>query len=197
MSTQTIDSKIAGNTHWAVGVARRIITPAMNVELAGLGYYLNRTPERVRDDLSATAMVIEDYQGKAVALLALDLMYADEDFTRKIRERVTAHTGIAGSAICVNCSHSHNAPTAAFVRGVGELDHAYIAGACELASHAVIQAWQQRQPANLRVGFGEAKGMSFNRTRENGPVDTQLGVLCADSLDGKPLVVAVNYHCHL
>ena len=32
-----------------VGVARRLITPGPEVELAGLGYYLNRTPERVRE----------------------------------------------------------------------------------------------------------------------------------------------------
>src|SRR2546430_13579616 len=45
-----------------VGTARRIITPPTGVELAGLGYYLNRTWERVRDDLAATALVIGDGQ---------------------------------------------------------------------------------------------------------------------------------------
>src|ERR1041385_1707860 len=184
-------------SQWLVGVARRIITPRKNVELAGLGYYLNRTPERVRDDLAATALVIEDKKGNSVAIVALDIMYADENLTRKIRERVAAKTGIPANAICVNCSHSHNAPSAAFVRGVGELDADYIAQTAGAAAEAIIQAWQERKPATLRAGFGEAKGMAFKRSRENGPVDTKLGILCADTLDGKPLAVAVNYHCHL
>lgn len=184
-------------SHWLVGVARRNITPGNHVELAGLGYYLNRTPERVRDDLAATALVIEDKLGKTVALVALDLMYADENFTRKVRTRVASETNIPPNAICLNCSHSHNAPTVAFVRGVGELDANYINHAADMAAEAIIQAWRERKPAHLRVGFGEAKGMAFNRTRENGPIDTKLGVLCADTLDGKALAVAVNFHCHL
>jgi len=192
-----MNSSNSSASQWHVGVARRKITPEKHVELAGLGYYLNRTPESVRDDLTATALVIEDSRGNAVALVALDIMYADENFTRKIREQVAANTNIPQNAICVNCSHSHNAPSAAFVRGVGELDAEYIARTAQSAAAAIFQAWQERKPANLRVGFGEAKGMAFNRTRENGPIDSKLGVLCADTLDGKPLAVAVNFHCHL
>src|ERR1051325_2193858 len=161
-------------SHWLVGVARRIITPANPVEPAGLGYYLNRTPERVRDHLTATALIIEDTLGKTVALVALDLMYADENFTRKVRTRVAAETNISPNAICLNCSHSHNAPTAAFVRGVGELDSEYISRTADAAAEAIIQAWRERKPANLRAGLGDAKGMAFNRTRENGPVDPRV-----------------------
>src|SRR5436309_2116968 len=94
-----------------VGVARRKITPPPNVQLAGLGYYLQRTGQRVRDDLNATALVIADDQS-SVAILALDLMYNDAAFTAGIRDRVATATGIQPNAICVNFSHSHNAPTA-------------------------------------------------------------------------------------
>src|ERR1043165_9818972 len=105
------------NSAWQVGVARRAINPQPRVELAGLGYYLNRTWERVRDNLNATALVISDAQGNCVAFVALDLMYNDAGFTRKIREQIAAITLIPADAICVNCSHSHNAPTAGFIRG--------------------------------------------------------------------------------
>src|SRR5262249_47344263 len=57
-------------------------------------------------------------------------------------------------------------------------------------------AWKNRQPATLRVGRGELAGMTFNRTRDNGPVDTRVSVLRADAVDGKPLAVAVNIHSH-
>src|SRR5437016_10098464 len=94
-----------------VGVARRRISPPPGVELAGLGYFLNRTWERVRDDLSVTALVIGDGKN-SIALVAVDLMYNDARFTRRIRELVQAQTDIPSQAICVNFSHSHNAPTA-------------------------------------------------------------------------------------
>src|SRR5206468_12219071 len=64
------------------------------------------------------------------------------------------------------------------------------------AAAAVIEAWQKRQPARLSVGRGELAGMTFNRTRDPGPMDTRVSVLRADSSEGKPLAVAVNFHSH-
>src|ERR1051326_3729189 len=182
-------------TFFQLGAARRRVTPPPGVELAGLGYYLNRTWERVRDDLSATALVISDGQSSA-AILALDLMYNDASFTRKVREQVAAQTDIPPEAICVNFSHSHNAPTAGLILGAGERDWQYLDFAAGQAAAAVIEAWQERQPAQLSVGKGELTGMTFNRTRDAGPVDTRVSVLRADSPEGKALAVAVNFHSH-
>lgn len=183
--------------YWKAGVARRVITPLPNVELAGLGYYLHRTPERVRDDLTATALVISDQQGKSMVLLALDLMYNSDEFTSSVREQVAARTDISPEAICVNFSHSHNAPTAGFARGLGEIDLKYLRFAAKQAVDAAAEAWHNRECAFLRVGSEKLADISFNRTRENGPTDTRLSVLRADSIDGRPLAIAVNFHCHL
>ena len=184
-------------SNWSAGIARRIITPGSDVELAGLGYYLNRTAERIRDDLTATALVISDVAGQSVVLIAMDLMYNDAKFTQAIRAQVAASTHIPAQAICVNFSHSHNAPTAGYARGVGELNPAYLEFAAKQAAEAAIEAWQRRVPVRLRVGAGEITEISFNRTRENGPVDHHLSVLRADTLDETPLAVAINFHCHL
>src|SRR5436190_22047410 len=116
-----------------VGVARRVITPPPRVELAGLGYYLGRKGERVRDALNATAMVIGDGES-IVAIAALDLMYNDAAFTAKIRERVASETGIPANAVCVNFSHSHNAPTAGLILGAGERDWEYLDFAANAAA---------------------------------------------------------------
>ena len=168
----------------------------MGVELAGLGYYLKRAAERVRDDLNATALVIGDEKNDCVAVVALDLMYNAAAFTQSIREQTAAQTNLRAEAICVNCSHSHNAPTAGFIRGAGEINGDYLRFAAREAAEAVIEAWKSRRPATLRAGQGELAGMTFNRTRENGPVDTRVSVLRADAADGKPLAVAVNFHSH-
>src|SRR5690242_12048296 len=118
--------------HWEVGVARRKITPPPNVELAGLGYYLGRTAKRVRDDLTATALVIS--QGtESVAIIALDLMWNDTLFTKLIRDAVSNAVPIPPHAICVNFSHTHNAPTAGLILGAGIQDRAYLERAAMLA----------------------------------------------------------------
>ena len=182
---------------WRVGIARRKITPSFDVDLAGLGYYLNRTGQRVRDDLAATALVVEARNGDAVAIVALDIMYCDEAFTGQIRNLASRATGIRAEAICINCSHSHNAPTAGVVRGLGEVNEAYLRFVTAQTVDAIGEAWRDRQDANLRVGHGEVKDLTYNRTRENGPLDTRLSVLRADSRDGKTFAIAFNFHCHL
>jgi hypothetical protein len=166
------------------------------VELAGLGYYLQRTWQRVRDDLNATALVVCDDSGGSVAMVAADLMYADRSFVRSIREQVAAHTDIPPGSVCVNFSHSHNAPTAGFICGAGAPDEEYLKSAARQMATAVISAWHDREPARLSVGRTELTGMTYNRTRDGGPVDTRLSVLRADTEKGQPLAVAVNFHAH-
>jgi neutral ceramidase len=181
---------------FTVGVRRRLITPPWGVELSGLGYYLQRTWQRIRDDLTATALVVSDEKGHSVAVVAADLMYNDRSFTRSIREQVAANTDISQDSVCLNFSHSHNAPTAGFVRGVGNRDEDYLRFAARQIATATIMAWHDRQPARLYVGKTELTGMTYNRTRDNGPVDTRVSVLRADAQDGQPLAVAVNFHAH-
>lgn len=186
----------AGAPGWRAGVARRIISPPPGVELAGLGYYLNRTAQRIRDNLTATALVLTDAEDRSVALVAVDLMYNDAAFTARIRELAAAHTELQPSAICVNCSHSHNAPTAGMIRGCGERDPDYLASGARNAADAVMEAWNKREPARLFAGKAELEGMTFNRTREAGPTDNRIGLLRADASDGRPLMLAVNFHSH-
>src|SRR6266567_6307701 len=131
-----------------IGTARRAITPPAGVELAGLGYYLNRTWERVRDELATKALVIGDGQ-HCLALVAVDLMYNDAEFTRKVRELAAAQTDIRPEAICVNFSHTHNAPTAGLILGGGERDNNYLESAARQAAAAIVEAWQKREPAQL------------------------------------------------
>ncbi len=139
---------------FTAGVARRVITPPWGVELAGLGYYLQRTWQRVRDDLTATALVVGDENGHAAAVVACDLMYNDRKFTRSIREQVAANTDIPAESVCVNFSHSHNAPTAGFICGAGVQDAEYVRFVAREVATAVIMAWRGRQPAAALCRLG-------------------------------------------
>ncbi len=184
------------STGFQAGIARRVITPTTKVELAGLGYYLERYWERVRDDINATALVITGSNDKSVAIVALDLMYNDEAFTASIRQQAAAQTGLAPESICVNCSHSHNAPTAGFIRGAGEQNPEYLQFAAKQAADAIVEAWNNRKPARISTGHSEISGLTFNRTREGGPVDTRLSVLRIESPKEEPISAVINFHSH-
>lgn len=185
-----------GSVQWRVGIARRRITPPSGVELAGLGYFLNRTWRSVHDDLNATAFVVSDENGRSVGIVALDLLYMDGEYVRAIREQASKQTGLDPEAICINCSHSHNAPTMAFFDGAGEIDHDYAENVVHAAAEAICEAWENRIQARLRVGFQQLRNMTFNRTRDGGAVDERVSVLRADAMDGKPIAVLVNFHAH-
>jgi neutral ceramidase len=183
-------------TQWLAGAARRKITPPQGVELAGLGYYLNRTWNSIHDDLNATAIVISDEIGRSVAIAAVDLLYMESRYVEAIREGVETRTGLARKSICINCSHSHNAPTMSFFDGAGEINDEYAASVVEATIAAIEEAWSKRVRALFRVGSGRLPNMTYNRTRKNGLVDDRVSVLRIDALDGSPLAAVVNFHAH-
>lgn len=177
------------------GIARTDLTPFWGVELTGWGYYIERTWKQIRDRLNATALVVDD-GNRAVCLLTVDLMLVGSDFTRDVRQRISKETGIAPEAILVTASHSHNAPASGGLLGVGEVDATYESWASRQAATAGILAWQRRAAARLSVGRAELPGISFNRTRDKGTVDTRLTALRVDRADGSPLAVVVSFQAH-
>ena len=180
---------------FTAGIARTTITPFWGVELTGWGYYIERRWQRVRDDLHATALVVDD-GSHAAAIIALDMMVIDDRFTRATRERVAAATGIPAENVLLTCSHSHNAPAAGGLRGVGECDPAYEDWASRQAATAAILAWRGRVPARAAIAHDDVPGLSYNRTREGGPVDTRLTTLSISGEDGTPLALVVNFQAH-
>jgi hypothetical protein len=178
-----------------VGVARSGISPFWGVELTGWGYYIERRWQRVHDYLNATALAVDDGTRHAI-LVALDLMVIDEAFTRTTRARIAEVTGVPPASIMLTCSHSHNAPAAGGLLGVGECDPVYEDWASRQAATAAILAWNARDPATARVGRVDVRGLSYNRTRPDGVVDPCLTVARFERRDGSPLAVVVNYGAH-
>ncbi len=177
------------------GTARAVLTPFWGVELAGWGYYLERTWQTVQDDLKASALVLDNGE-TTLAVVSLDLMVISEAFTRQVRELVRAETGIPAENIMVACTHTHNAPASGGLLGVGEVDPFYEDWAAKQAATAVIQAWRQREPADLLVAGVNLPRQTFNRTRENGPVDPRLTTLRVNRANGSPLAILVNFQAH-
>src|SRR5215213_5829119 len=128
---------------FTAGIARTDLTPFWGVELTGWGYYIQRRWQRIRDRLNAKALAMQNGSNSAV-VIALDLMVIDEAFTRRTRELVTAETGVPPEAILLTCSHTHNAPAAGGLLGVGECDPLYENWASKQAATAAILAWNAR-----------------------------------------------------
>lgn len=179
----------------SAGIARTCLTPFWGVELTGWGYYIERKWRQIHDDLHATALVVDD-GSRTVALVALDLMVIDSEFTRRTRERISDVTGLPSDAILLTCSHSHNAPAAGGLLGVGECDPFYEDWASRQAASAAILAWKNRVPARMSCSRGELSGHSFNRTRPNGVVDSTVTTLKVDTADGRPLAFVLNFGAH-
>ena len=177
------------------GVARTTLTPFWGVELTGWGYYIERRWQRVHDDLNATALAFDDGERQAI-VVALDLMVIDEPFTRRTRERIGAETGLHPGSILLTCSHSHNAPAAGGLLGVGECDPAYEDWASRQAATAAILAWRQREPATARCGHATVEGITYNRTRPEGLVDPRLTTLQIERQGGSTLATVVNFGAH-
>ncbi len=178
-----------------IGAARTRLTPFWGVELSGWGYYLGRTWRRVRDHTAATALVVED-AGDCVAVVAVDVMYADAAFCDAVRAEIARHAPIRPEAVCVAASHSHNTPTAALIRGAGEPHPEYVAWAAKQAATAAILAHRQMRPGRLLVGAADLPGWTYNRTRQDGPVDTRLTVWRFEDDTKRPIAAVINFAGH-
>lgn len=177
------------------GTGRTRITPFWGVELTGWGYYLKRTWKDIADHLNATAVVLSD-NDTSLVIISVDLMVIDEKFTSNVREHVHEATGIPPQNILVCCTHSHNAPAAGGLLGVGEVNHLYELWAAQQAATAAILAWKNRQPAQLSITTSKLGAITFNRTRPDGPVDPNLTTLWIHDSHDCPFGVVVNFQAH-
>ncbi|NQV25364.1 MAG: hypothetical protein HQ518_13460 [Rhodopirellula sp.] len=177
------------------GIARRKISPFWGVELTGWGYYLNRTWLDVHDDLNATSLVVEN-DNQTIAIVSVDLMVISSEFTLTVRQQISAATGIPLQNILVSCTHTHNAPASEGLRGVGDVDPVYEAWAAREAATSAILAWQNREAVTISAAASTVSGVTFNRTRDNGPVDEIATSLRVDRIDQSPLAIVVGFQAH-
>ena len=179
------------------GAARTLLSPFWGVELTGWGYYMGRRWRRVHDPLHATALAVDDGT-RAAVLVALDLMVIDEPFTRRTRERIGAETGLPPESILLTCSHSHNAPAAGGLLGVGECDPLYEDWASRQAATAAILAWRATRACDgPRCGHAKVAGLELqpHAARRVGrpSADRGSGSIAATAL---PLAIVANFGAH-
>lgn len=182
-----------------------------------------RAPKaQIKDPLFARALVLEDGRTR-LAIIAMDttaigarpisdgiLPDVSEAFLPRLRRRLQKELDIPAANVLVNASHTH--PPGRLLCSDAEQ--------VERTVDAVRRAVKSLTPVKVGAGVGHEDRITINRTLRlrngkhwtirhaypsppddevagAGPVDTEIGILRIDRLNGRPLAVVYNFACHL
>ncbi len=193
------------------GFAEIDITPPLGTRKIGWLKVLHGS--KVADPLHARGAVFEN-DDAALAFVQLDTLSIRWTQTNDIRRRVAERYGFAG-AVMVSATHNHAGPAVANCGDV-KRDDAYIETLVSRIVDAFGQALERRRDAELGMNWTADWSLSHNRRLvlrdgtakthgqfsdpealyQEGPIDPEVWVLAARSLDGEPLGALVNFACH-
>lgn len=193
-------SPIAFAQEFKAGYAERDITPPAGLPMWGYGARHDLPAEGTRDPLFAKCVVIEA-GGEKLAIMGLDLGRSP---TFKMMDEIRA--GVAASGVkhvLLSGSHTHHGPVIELLNepglGQGKFDNtlAYVAKLTQDLTDCINEAAAKAVPA--RMGWG-SKEVPYNRNRQSkkpDPIrDPELAAIRFDTLDGKPIAIAVNFAAH-
>ncbi len=184
------------------GTAKVDITPGLGTPLQGYGYRFRLPSRGVRDPLHARVLVLETGQGLAV-LVGCDLTAVMGDFHETIlRKARKSLPSLGPGQLTVFATHTHSAAAGLYDNFFAQLTGGrfrsdYFERTTDEVAAAVVSAAQDLQPAKLFFARGEVAGLNENRASwEGGPVDSELGLLRVEGLDGKTLAWLVDFSAH-
>jgi Neutral/alkaline non-lysosomal ceramidase, N-terminal len=191
------------------GAGRTIINPPLGIKTVGFTAR-EGVVEGIESDLSATTLVLAD-DNTRVAIVALDVCIAPLNMVRDWRRQVADAIGTLEDNVLINLSHSHSAaalpgcpPEFAFQ---SDLIERYYDELVPRIVESAARANAALTPARIAAGQGESH-IGINR-REMGPdgliflgeapdkaIDSAVGVVRVDNLDGAPIAILCSYGCH-
>lgn len=198
-----------------IGCAEVDITPPLGVRMSGL--FEDRHVSAIHDPLYARAMVI-DNGSRQLCFITCDLLSLKRSTVLKARAEIAKRTGLAADCIAISATHNHYGPAASvlWTRDLAP-DPEYVAGVEAKITDAACQAYERRRPAGLGVGWAFEGKLSFQRRfimrdgearmhpppgstdilYQEGPVDPEVGILCARDAAGSAMGYVVNFACHV
>src|SRR6185437_11222261 len=166
--------------------------------------------------LTATALVLANGEAKAaivaidLSVLGIDLSLRGERPAQELRVQAAEALGIPVSHVMLNTSHVHSGvalpeyapdtPEQLRLKGRFKRD------LTRLIVEACVEADERLQPARTGFGIGESRIGVYRREVRDGrdvlgevpdhPIDSSVGVVLIDDLDGEPIATVFRYSCH-
>lgn len=187
------------------GVAQQIITPAMNMWMAG--YASRKKPAEGKvQELYAKALALEDVAGKRFVFVTLDLIGILPRLRMRMEEKVQKAYGLPPESILLNASHTHSGPEYRVEKGREKEAQEYTAFLEERMMKVIGDAITDLKPAAVswsrsRCGFAMNRRLPSptgyqNSPNPDGPVDHEVPVLQVVSPEGQARAVLFGYACH-
>ena len=164
-------------------------------------------------ELRASAVVIQDPQGRKVALVACDVLMVNRDVLDDAAHRIEREAGIPFDNILINATHTHSAPTTCTIHGYTR-EEAFTKQVGDKAVEAVIAANKRLTPVTMDFRLGEESSVGQNSrllladgtiywigkmddaVRPTGPFDPELPVWAFRKPDGSLEAVLFNHSTH-
>jgi hypothetical protein len=176
------------------GYGEVTITPPLGTELAGFGFYLDRTAESVLDDLKVRVLYLDD-RAAQLLIISCDLIGFSVSQADKIRAQVGAGLGLPPRNILLACTHTHSGPATAALAGLGRVDFRYVRRLPSAILEAAELAVRSAATAELGWAIEAVEPIGFNRRRRSfEEIDPWLKVLVVRRKEGR--VYLLNYACH-
>ena len=181
------------------GWSSRLITPPMGTPLAGFGDRKGKPSTGVHDEIFVKALAVSDGTDTAV-IVGADMLIIPENIAELVRARVSKQTILTANEILFNASHNHSGP-GGFAPGFaskafnGPYDPNIPDFLVRAFTEAIVDAYRLLEPAKVTHGGLEAPEYIRNRTRIDGPVDSELSYMLVEQKDGDRCFV-VSYSAH-
>jgi hypothetical protein len=197
------------------GAARRPINPPLGTRQTGFRLF-GSPVQAIESDLTATALVLSDGDTRVVvigidlSLVGIDLSLRDQRPAQVFRNRIAEALDIPVSHVLLNTSHTHaGVALPDYMRDAPEqmaLKERYRDSLGGRLVEAAVEADARLQPARIGCGWGQSPIGVYRRERRDGrdvlgevpdhPIDSTVGVIRVDDLDGNPIATLFRYSCH-
>src|SRR6476659_3797752 len=149
------------------GTGRSDITPAPGTPQGGWGAQTHQRGLGSDLPLYATALVLRD-ETKSVAILDVDAIGFDGEWTERIIDAVAGLTGLPRENIRFSCTHTHSGPNTFRLPVITEgrdMIEEYLNTLPLKISSAVWQAQQNLRPVRIGAGVGACEINANRRLR--------------------------------
>lgn len=176
------------------GYGERTITPPLGVELAGYGFYLDRTAGAVLDDLKCRAVCLRSGR-ETLLLVSCDVIGFTVEDADAVRAGIAASHGLPRAAILLAATHTHCGPATQPMPGLGKIDPAYLGRLRALVLEAAAEAVASTRSADLAYALETIEPLGYNRRKKDfSGVDPVLKAVILRTPERR--LYLLSYACH-